>query len=223
MGYSPQESQRLSNQHLHFHKLALAKSIASDWTTRACAIWLCGRVNPVLLQLLTFNTPWGSSGRSEALRAPENLVEQVFRYLAIFRNWFQDSNPCISSYLDEFLMTNRKSFVKRVLNSTELLLPFMKVKEESEKAGLNSTFKKLRSWHLVSSVYGKQKGKKWKQWQILFSWAPKSLWTVTAAMKLKDPCSLERKAVTNLDSILNSRNITWPTKVHIVKDNIFFQ
>ena len=28
-------------------------------------------------------------------------------------------------------------------------------------------------------------GKKWKQWQILFSWAPKSLWTVTAAMKLK--------------------------------------
>ena len=29
-------------------------------------------------------------------------------------------------------------------------------------------------------------GKKWKQWQILFSWAPKSLWTVTAAMKLKD-------------------------------------
>ena len=28
-------------------------------------------------------------------------------------------------------------------------------------------------------------GKKWKQWQILFSWAPKSLWTVTATMKLK--------------------------------------
>ena len=28
-------------------------------------------------------------------------------------------------------------------------------------------------------------GKKWKQWQILFSWTPKSLWTVTAAMKLK--------------------------------------
>ena len=36
-------------------------------------------------------------------------------------------------------------------------------------------------------------GKKWKQWQILFSWAPKSLWTVTAAMKLKDICSLEEK------------------------------
>ena len=34
-------------------------------------------------------------------------------------------------------------------------------------------------------------GKKWKQWQIFFSWAPKSLQTVIAAMKLKDTCSLE--------------------------------
>ena len=36
-------------------------------------------------------------------------------------------------------------------------------------------------------------GKKWKQWQTLFSWAPKSLQTVTAAMKSKDSCSLEEK------------------------------
>ena len=34
---------------------------------------------------------------------------------------------------------------------------------------------------------------KWKQWQILFSWAPKSLQTVAAAMKLKETCSLEEK------------------------------
>ena len=31
----------------------------------------------------------------------------------------------------------------------------LKVKEESEKAGLNSTFRKLRSWHLVPSLHGK--------------------------------------------------------------------
>ena len=36
-------------------------------------------------------------------------------------------------------------------------------------------------------------GKQWKQWQTLFSWAPKSLQMVTAAMKLKDTCSLEEK------------------------------
>ena len=36
-------------------------------------------------------------------------------------------------------------------------------------------------------------GEKWKQWQTLFSWAPKSLQMVTAAMKLKDNCSLKEK------------------------------
>jgi len=51
--------------------------------------------------------------------------------------------------------------------------------------------------------------------------APKSLQMVTAAMKLKDACSLEEKSMTNLDSILKSRNITLPTKVHLVKTMFF--
>ena len=37
----------------------------------------------------------------------------------------------------------------------ELKSLLMKVKEEREKAGLNSTFRKLRSWHLVPSFHGK--------------------------------------------------------------------
>ena len=44
-------------------------------------------------------------------------------------------------------------------------------------------------------------GKKWKQCQTLFSWAPKSLQMVTAAMKLRQLLP-RRKAMTNLDSIL---------------------
>ena len=40
---------------------------------------------------------------------------------------------------------------------------------------------------------------------------------VTAAMKLKDAYSLEEKLMTNLDSILKSRDITLPTEVHLVK------
>ena len=36
-------------------------------------------------------------------------------------------------------------------------------------------------------------GEKWKQWQMLISWAPKSLWRVPAAMQLKDTYSLEEK------------------------------
>ena len=44
---------------------------------------------------------------------------------------------------------------------------------------------------------------------------------VTAAMKLKDVHSLEEKLLTNLDSILKSRNITLPTKVPLVKAIVF--
>ena len=51
-------------------------------------------------------------------------------------------------------------------------------------------------------------GGKWKQWQILFSWAPKSLKMVTAAMKYKRRLLLGRKAMTNLDRVLKSRDIT---------------
>ena len=55
------------------------------------------------------------------------------------------------------------------------------------------------------------------QWQILFSDAPKSLRMVIAAMKLKDACSLEGKLWQTPDSILKSRDITFPTKVSVVK------
>ena len=44
---------------------------------------------------------------------------------------------------------------------------------------------------------------------------------VIAAMKLKDTCSLEKKVMTNLDSILKSRDITLPTKVRLVKAMVF--
>ena len=56
----------------------------------------------------------------------------------------------------------------------------------------------------------------------LFSWIPKSLQMVTAAMKESKRCLLlGRKAMTNLDSIFKSRDITWPTKVHLVKAMVF--
>ena len=63
-------------------------------------------------------------------------------------------------------------------------------------------------------------GKQWKQCQTLFSWAPKSLWTVTAVMKLRH-LLLGRKLMTNLDNILKNRDITLPTKVHTVKAMFF--
>ena len=44
---------------------------------------------------------------------------------------------------------------------------------------------------------------------------------VIAAMKLKDAYSLEGKLTTNLDSLLKSRDITLPKKVHLVKTMVF--
>ena len=60
----------------------------------------------------------------------------------------------------------------------------------------------------------------WKQCQTLFLWAPKSLQMVTATMKLKD-LLLGRKIMTNLDSILKSRDITLTTKFCLVKAMVF--
>ena len=68
----------------------------------------------------------------------------------------------------------------------------MKVKEESEKAGLKLNLQKMKimapspitSWHIDGETV---------ETLTLFSWAPKSLWMVTAVMKLEDACSLEKK------------------------------
>ena len=59
-----------------------------------------------------------------------------------------------------------------------------------------------------------------KQCQTLFFWAPKSLQMMIAAMKLRR-LLLGRKAMTNLDSIFKSKDITLPTKVHLVKATVF--
>ena len=77
--------------------------------------------------------------------------------------------------------------------SEEVKSLLMEVKEESEKVGLKLNIQKTKSWHLVPSLHGKQMGKQWKQCQILFWGAPKSLQMVIAATKLKDTYSLEEK------------------------------
>ena len=59
-----------------------------------------------------------------------------------------------------------------------------------------------------------------KQWLTLFFWAPKSLQMVITAMKLRH-LLLERKVMTNLDSILKSRDIALLTKVRLVKAMVF--
>ena len=80
--------------------------------------------------------------------------------------------------------------------------------------GLKLNFQKMK---IMASgpITSRQIGKQWKQWWTLFSWAPKSLQPWNSKMLLG------RKAMTNLDSILESRDITLPTKVHPVKAMVF--
>ena len=76
--------------------------------------------------------------------------------------------------------------------SKELQSLLMKLKEGSEKVVLKLSIQKT---NIMASgpIPSWQIGKQWKQWQTLFLGTPKSLQMVTAAMKLKDTCSLEGK------------------------------
>ena len=64
-------------------------------------------------------------------------------------------------------------------------------------------------------------GKQWKQWQTFIFWGSKISADGDCSHEIKRRLLLGRKVMTNLDSILKSRDITLPTKVHIVKSYAF--
>ena len=74
---------------------------------------------------------------------------------------------------DTTLMAESKEELKGLL---------IKVKEESEKAGLKLNIQKTKIMASSSITSWQIDGKKWRQWQALFLWASKSLQMVTAAM-----------------------------------------
>jgi len=96
----------------------------------------------------------------------------------------------------------------------------LKVKEDSEKADLKLNIQKMRIME-SSPISSRQiDGETLETVTDLVSWAPKSLQMVTAVLRLRH-LLLGRKAMTNPDSILKSRDITLPTKIHIVKAMVF--
>ena len=101
----------------------------------------------------------------------------------------------------------------------ELKSLLMKVKEESEKVGLKLNIQKTKIMASSPITSWEIDGETVETVRDLIFGAPKSLQMLTAAMKR---CLLlGRKVMTNLDSILRSRNITLPTKVHVVKAMAF--
>ena len=104
----------------------------------------------------------------------------------------------------------------------ELKSLLMKVKGETEKAGLKLNIQKTKIMASGPITSWKIDGETMETVTDFISSAPKSLQMVTAAMKLKDRyLLLGRKAMTNLYSILKSRDIILPTKVHVVKAMVF--
>ena len=87
-------------------------------------------------------------------------------------------------YADDTLIAESEEELKSLL---------MKVKEESEKVGLKLNIQKTKIMASGPITSWEIDGKQWKQCQTSFFWAPKSLQMLTAAMKLKDSCSLEEK------------------------------
>ena len=75
----------------------------------------------------------------------------------------------------------------------ELMSFLMKVKEESEKADLRLNIQKTKIMASCPIISWQIDEEKQKQWETLLFLAPKLLQIVTAAMKLKDVCSLEEK------------------------------
>ena len=97
----------------------------------------------------------------------------------------------------------------RTESEEELKSLLMKVKEEREKAGLKLNIQKAKIMASGPITSWKQ----WKQWQTLEDG--------DCSHESKRHFLLGRKAMTNLDSILKSRDTTFLTKVHIIKATVF--
>ena len=97
----------------------------------------------------------------------------------------------------------------------------MGVKEQSEKAGLKLNTQKtqdhgIQSYHFMANRWGKVQAVT----DFIFL-GSKITADSHCSHEIKRCLLLGRKAVTNLDSILKSRDITLPTKVHLVKAMVF--
>ena len=89
------------------------------------------------------------------------------------------------------------------------------------QAHSNNALSQIITYFIILFIIYYNMGKQRKQWQTLLSWAPKTLQMVTVAMKLNDVCSLEEKSWPSWTNILKSRDITLPTKIHLVKAMVF--
>ena len=98
----------------------------------------------------------------------------------------------------------------------------MKVKEESEKVGLKLNIKKTKIMASGPITSWQIDGETVETVRDFIFLCSKITADSDCSHEIKRRLILERKVMTNLDSILKSRDITWPTNVRLVKAMIFF-
>ena len=103
----------------------------------------------------------------------------------------------------------------------ELKSLLMKVKEESEKAGLKLNIQKTKIMASSPITSWQIDGETMETVRDFIFLASKITSDGDWNCEIKRHLLLERKTMTNLDSILRSRDITLPTKVHLVKVMVF--
>ena len=103
----------------------------------------------------------------------------------------------------------------------ELTSLLMKGKEESEKAGLKLNIQKTKIMASSPITSWQKDGEKMKTVSDLIFLAPEITVDSDSSHEIKRHLPLRRKAMTNLDSILKSRDLTLPTKVCLVKAMVF--
>ena len=103
----------------------------------------------------------------------------------------------------------------------ELKSLLMKVKEESEKVGLKLSIQKTKIMASGPITSWEIDGETVETVSDFIFWGSKITADGDCSHEIKRRLLLGRKVMTNLDSILKSRNITLPTKVHLVKAMVF--
>ena len=113
---------------------------------------------------------------------------------------------------DSTLMAESKEELKSLL---------MKVKEETKKVGSKLNIQKTKIMASSPITSWQIDGETMETVRYFIFLGFKITADVISALKLKDACSLGKKVMSNVGSILKSRDITLPTKVHLVKALVF--
>ena len=97
----------------------------------------------------------------------------------------------------------------------------MKVREEREKVGLKLSIQKTKIMGSGPIISWQIDGERVETMADFIFWGSKITADVDCSHEIKRCLFLGRKVMTNLDSILKSRDITLPTKAHLVKAMVF--